>query len=393
MTPSSGEDRLIANAGAETSDENAIMADRPVIQCDAVTKFYGTTRAVAEVNISLAAGEILALVGPSGGGKTTFLRLIAGFESPDSGTVTLDGRTVAGPGYWVPPEDRKLGMVFQDYALFPHMTVYRNVLFALGGWSKPARSRRVREVLEMVGLFHLAGRYPHQLSGGEQQRVAMARSLAPRPVALLLDEPFSNLDLQLRLRLRGQLKGILRAGNVTSVYVTHDQEEALVMGDKVALMNGGRVEQVGTPEEMFHSPRTRYVAEFMGVADFVSGTITEDGLVTEIGTLRPQVSLSPGTPVEVLLRPDDVLLKASSSGTGRVLRRIFRGMHYLYALSLPSGATVHSLQHHSTSRYREAENVEVYLEPDQTLTCFVTAGSEAKNEGSSFAAVTEEKLD
>ena len=138
MTPSSGEDRLIANAGAETSDENAIMADRPVIQCDAVTKFYGTTRAVAEVNISLAAGEILALVGPSGGGKTTFLRLIAGFESPDSGTVTLDGRTVAGPGYWVPPEDRKLGMVFQDYALFPHMTVYRNVLFALGGWSKPA---------------------------------------------------------------------------------------------------------------------------------------------------------------------------------------------------------------------------------------------------------------
>lgn len=369
------------------------MAGNPVIQCDGVTKFYGMTCAVSKVSISLAAGEILALVGPSGGGKTTFLRMIAGFESPDSGTVTLDGRTVAGPGFWVPPEDRKLGMVFQDYALFPHMTVYQNVVFALGAWSKPAKSRRVREVLEMVGLFHLADRYPHQLSGGEQQRVAMARSLAPRPVALLLDEPFSNLDLQLRLRLRGQLKGILRAGNVTSVYVTHDQEEALVMGDKVAVINGGRIEQVGTPEEMFHSPRTRYVAEFMGVADFVPGTITEDGLVTEIGTLRPQVSLSPGTLVEVLLRPDDVLLKASGSGIGRVLRRVFRGMHYLYAISLPSGAEVHCLQHHAATRFRDAEIVEVSLEPHQTLTCFVNGGSEGDTSISSFAAVTEGNID
>ena len=165
------------------------MADQPVIQCEGVTKFYGATRAVADVSLSLAAGEILALVGPSGGGKTTFLRMVAGFESPDSGTLTLNGRMVTGPGHWVPPEERKLGMVFQDYALFPHMTVYRNVLFALGGWRRGARTRRAREMLEMVRLYHLADRYPYQLSGGEQQRVALARSLAPRPIALLLDEP------------------------------------------------------------------------------------------------------------------------------------------------------------------------------------------------------------
>ena len=369
------------------------MADQPVIQCEGVTKFYGATRAVADVSLSLAAGEILALVGPSGGGKTTFLRMVAGFESPDSGALTLNGRMVTGPGHWVPPEERKLGMVFQDYALFPHMTVYRNVLFALGGWRRGARTRRAREMLEMVRLYHLADRYPYQLSGGEQQRVALARSLAPRPIALLLDEPFSNLDLQLRLQLRGQLKQILRASNVTAVYVTHDQEEALVMGDRVAVINAGRIEQVGTPEEMFHHPQTRFVAEFLGVADFVPGTITEQGLVTEIGMLRPQVRLSPGTPVDVLLRPDDVSLRASESGTSLVLRRIFRGMHYIYAISLSSGAVVHSLQHHSAARYREAEKVEVYLEPNQTLTCFVNGGSGGDGEASSFPAVTEKKLD
>ena len=363
------------------------MADQPVIQCEGVTKLFGGKSAVADVDLSLAAGEILALVGPSGGGKTTLLRLVAGFEVPDAGSVVLNGRAVAGPGVWAPPEERKLGMVFQDYALFPHMTVGQNVVFGLTGWKRRAKARRAKEVLEMVRLAHLEDSYPYQLSGGEQQRVALARSLAPRPIALLLDEPFSNLDLQLRLQLRGELKTILRAGKVTTVYVTHDQEEALAMGDKVAIINAGRILQIDTPEEVFHHPQSRYVARFLGVADFIPAVATDDGLVTEIGILRPDVKLDPGTAVEVLVRPDDVAMRASETGAGGVLRRAFRGMHYLYALSLPSGDLVHSLQHH-TARYRQAERVEVYLEPNQTITCFVNSDPPGDSEATSFLATT-----
>lgn len=363
------------------------MADQPVIQCEGLTKLFGGKSAVADVDLSLAAGEILTLVGPSGGGKTTLLRLMAGFEVPESGSVVLNGRAVAGPGTWAPPEERKLGMVFQDYALFPHMTVGQNVVFGLTGWKRKAKARRANEMLEMVRLSHLEDHYPYQLSGGEQQRVALARSLAPRPIALLLDEPFSNLDLQLRLQLRGELKTILQAGKVTTVYVTHDQEEALVMGDKVAVINAGRILQIDTPEAVFHHPLSRFVARFLGVADFIPGVASEHGLVTEIGVIHPQVRLDPGTAVEVLLRPDDVAMRASKTGAGGVLRRVFRGMHYLYALSLPSGALVHSLQHH-TSHYRQAERVEVYLEPDQTITCFPSGDPPGYSEATSFLATT-----
>lgn len=364
------------------------MSGHEVILCQSVTKYFGSTCAVQDISLTLRAGEILTLVGPSGGGKTTLLRLVAGFEAPDGGSVTLEGRQVAGGGSWMPPEARRLGMVFQDYALFSHMTVVQNVAFGLRGLPRRARDRRSRQMLDMVRLSHLAERYPYELSGGEQQRVALARSLAPRPLALLLDEPFSNLDPQLRLQLRAEVKNILRTSGVTALYVTHDQEEALYMGDRVALMNGGSLEQVDTPEEIFHHPGTRFVARFLGVADFIPARATEEGLITEIGVLHSSVDLSIGTEVDVMVRPDDVSIRPSDRGHGQIVSRIFRGMHYLYSLSLPSGSVVHSLQHHS-AYYHQADSVDIYLEPNQTLTCFVNGDSAANPKmAQSFSAVT-----
>ena len=391
MTLVSGAGRLVAEVKSDPPEEEMTMAGPPVIQCHGLTKSLGSACVIRDVSLALEPGEILALVGPSGSGKTTLLRLVAGFEAPDLGTVTLGERVVAGQGAWVPPEARRLGMVFQDYALFPHMTVFRNVTFGLKGWSRGARARRGQQILEMVRLFDMAERYPYQLSGGEQQRVALARSLASHPLALLLDEPFSNLDPQLRTQLRAEVKNILRSSQVTAVYVTHDQEDALFMGDRVAVMNAGRLEQVGTPEEIFHHPGTRFAARFLGNADFIPATATEDGLVTEIGVLRPPPRIPPGTAVEVMVRPDDVAIRPSDSGTGRVMGRVFRGMHYLYVLSLPSGMVVHSLQHH-TAYYQQGTPMDISLEPNQTLTCFMDSNSAPDPEtGVSFAALTGEK--
>ncbi len=350
------------------------MASHPVIHCQGVSKTFGGILAVRDVSLSLEKGEILALVGPSGSGKTTFLRLVAGFESPDTGTIALNGRPIAGQGSWVSPEDRQLGMVFQDYALFPNMTVLRNVAFGLGKWSREDRERRAREMLEIVRLDHLADRYPHQLSGGEQQRVALARSLAPRPQALLLDEPFSNLDPQLRIQLRDEVKNILRSSGLTAMYVSHDQEGALFMGDRIAVMTRGVLEQIGTPEDIFHHPRTRFVANFLGIADFMIARVDGKDLVTEIGVVRPMAPLEPGAGYEVMVRPDDVILRPSDTGLGQVVGRVFRGMHYLYAISLPSGMVVSSLQHHTTY-YQQGDQVDVFLEPNRMLTCFVNGDS------------------
>ena len=346
------------------------MEGPSVIRCEGVTKAFGSSPVVSDVSLALRPGEILVLVGPSGSGKTTLLRLVAGFEVPDGGSILLEDKLVFGAGAWVPPEARHLGMVFQDYALFPHLKVSQNVAFGLKGWSKDTKASRTHEMLAMVHLDHLTDRYPYQLSGGEQQRVALARSLAPSPLAILLDEPLSNLDPQLRAQLRREVKSVLSSSGVTALYVTHDQDEALYIGDRVAVLNGGKLEQIGTPEEIFHQPASRFVGRFLGLADFLRATSTDTGLETEIGVVRTQTPVAVGTDIDVMVRPDDIWIHPAESGKGRIRARVFRGMHYLYNVVLPSGAVVHSIQAH-TAYYNEGTPVEVSLEPHQLLTCFV----------------------
>ncbi|NOZ59049.1 MAG: ABC transporter ATP-binding protein, partial [Euryarchaeota archaeon] len=218
---------------------------KPQVVLSGVAKSYGETPAVADLSLEVGDGEIFCLLGPSGCGKSTTLRLIAGLEVPDAGSIEIGGVAVAGEGTWLPPEERRVGIVFQDYALFPHMRVRENIAFGLRGWSRCALRRRVDEVLELVGLSGLEERYPHELSSGQQQRVAIARALAPEPEVVLLDEPFSNLDVDLRRRIRRDIKRILREAGITAIFVTHDQEEAFYIADRLGVMRRGRLEQVG----------------------------------------------------------------------------------------------------------------------------------------------------
>jgi len=300
--------------------------------------------AVDGLSLTVAEGEILALLGPSGCGKTTTLRLIAGFEAPDAGTVAVRGAVVAGPGRMVAPEDRGIGIVFQDYALFPHLTVADNVAFGLQQLPRPARRERVASILEMVDLADLARRYPHELSGGQQQRVAVARALAPAPALMLLDEPFSNLDADLRAQMRDEVEKILRTTGTTAIFVTHDQEEAFTLADRVGVLNRGRIEQIAAPEDVYHHPATRFVAEFVGAADFLPGEVTSAGIVTEIGVFDNVDRLEPGARVQVMVRPDDITFVPQWDGAGILTRRYFRGSETLYCIRLPSGDRVHSSQ-------------------------------------------------
>ncbi|HWP57224.1 MAG TPA: ABC transporter ATP-binding protein [Candidatus Acidoferrales bacterium] len=320
------------------------MKRSALLVVDNVDKRYGAEfpPAVSHLSFSLEEGEILALLGPSGSGKTTALRLIAGFEKPDSGAIVLKGVPVAGNGSWLPPEARKVGMVFQDYALFPHLTLLDNVAFGLSG-SRKDRERKALEVLAKVGMDRLASRYPHELSGGQQQRVALARALAPEPWLILLDEPFSNLDADMRADMRREVEKVLRESNMSAVLVTHDQEEAFVLADRVGVLNNGSLEQLAAPEVLYHTPATRFVADFVGEADFLPGEV-QDGIVTELGVLEHRCGLPRGTRVEIMIRPDDVDFEPDDEGNGIVAGRKFRGSENRYALRLPSGARVRSSQ-------------------------------------------------
>ena len=315
-----------------------------------VTKRYAPAQppAVDGLTLTVAQGEILALLGPSGCGKTTTLRLIAGFEAPDSGRVVMRGETMAGPGSWIPPERRGIGIVFQDYALFPHLTVAENVGFGLQHLGRSGRPPRARQILELVGLETFASRYPHELSGGQQQRVALARALAPAPALILLDEPFSNLDADLRAQMREEVERILRNTGTTGIFVTHDQEEAFTLADRVGVLNEGRLEQLDAPETIYHHPATLFVAEFVGAADFLPGLVTPYGIVTELGVFADTEARRLGKKVKVMLRPDDVTFVPSSVGDGTIVRRDFRGSENLYCVRLPSGQRVHSSQASAT---------------------------------------------
>lgn len=330
-------------------------------------KKFGDTTAVDNLNISVKPGEILVLVGPSGCGKSTALRLIAGFDRPDAGEIQLNDEVVSNQRKFVPPEQRGVGMVFQEYALFPHLTVYDNVAFGI--MRNRHKHADTTSMLKLVGLADLAERYPHELSGGQRQRVALARALAPRPILVLLDEPFSNLDADLRLHMREDVRVILRGINATAIFVTHDQEEALFMGDRLAVMQQGSIVQVGTPEEIFHDPTTRFVAEFMGNTDFLPGKIVKAGIETEIGLVPQKVDLPLGSEVELAVRADDILFEPDKNSQSIILARHFLGALNQYRVRLPSGRLLHAYQPH-THILAPRTRVRIWLEPGHPLACF-----------------------
>ena len=322
--------------------------------------FDGGRPVLDGLSFGLSAGEVGCLLGSSGCGKTTALRAVAGFAIPTSGTVTLAGERVSGPGVFVPPERRGVGIVFQDYALFPHLDVAGNVGFGLRTRGRE-RDERVAAMLALVGLGELGGRFPHELSGGQQQRVALARALAPAPRLLLLDEPFSNLDPDMRERLAMDLRTLIKAQGTTTLLVTHDQHEAFALADRVGVMQAGRIAQWDTPYRLYHTPRTRPVADFVGLGAFLPGRLLHrDGLASvsiELGILpigsRTDQAIAaahalPAGDLLVLLRPDDVVHDDASPVQARIVRKAFRGAQFLYTLALPSGRELLALvpSHH-----------------------------------------------
>jgi iron(III) transport system ATP-binding protein len=346
-----------------------MMMDSIAVHCENLSKTYTDTQAVNQISLDVKAGEILALVGPSGCGKTTTLRLIAGFQKPDSGRIIIGERVVADAIHFVPPEKRGVGMVFQDHALFPHLPVFENVAFGLRG-KKPDEMRTiVGEMLHLVGLLPLSKRYPHELSGGERQRVALARALAPRPVVLLMDEPFSSLDADLRAEVREHVRNILKSMQATVMFVTHDQDEALFMGDRLAVLNKGKLEQIGSPEEIFHESNTRFVAEFMGDSDFLRGRVVPGGIQTEIGLLNQLVALPVSTPVEIAVRADDIDFEIDGSGNSLIVGRFFRGAFNLYRLRLNSGQILHAFTDH-TKILPVGARVQARVSAEHPLTVF-----------------------
>ncbi|MGC1308523.1 MAG: ABC transporter ATP-binding protein [Phormidesmis sp.] len=314
-----------------------------VLTCQNVTKCFASTSAPAvdQVSFELNEGELLGLLGPSGCGKTTLLRLVAGFEKPERGEIMLAGRTVCARGQWVPPERRRVGVVFQDYALFPHLSVVENVAFGLrqlarrGELPKPQIKALAVEAIALVGLSGMEKRYPHELSGGQQQRVALARALAPRPPLILLDEPFSNLDVQVRLRLRQEVRDILKNVGASGIFVTHDQEEALSIADKVAVMQAGQIVQLDTPEDIYQHPKSRFIAEFVTQANFLPAERSGDCWKTELGMLKRLPSTA-GDAGDLMICQEDFEVMADENGRLLVQGRQFLGREYQYSLLMPS---------------------------------------------------------
>ncbi|HVE88818.1 MAG TPA: ABC transporter ATP-binding protein [Burkholderiaceae bacterium] len=354
-------------------------SDRPLLLIEQLQVAYPGNRMPIIDGTSLALGrsEIGCVVGSSGCGKTTLLRAIAGFIDVEHGTIEIAGAVVSGPHFTAATEHRGIGLVFQDYALFPHLRVVDNIGFGLRHLGPAERAARVREMIELVGLAAHGGAYPHELSGGQQQRVALARALAPRPALLLMDEPFSSLDVDMRARLGAEVREILKASGTTAMLVTHDQQEAFAMADKVGVMHAGRIEQWDRPYEVYHRPATRYVADFIGEGVFLPAKVlTSMNVEIELGELRgkwplnyvpPAATANGGSYVDVLLRPDDVVHDDSSPLQAEVVRKTFRGGDFVYTLRLASGRDVLALvpSHHD---HAIGERIGIRLDAEHVIT-------------------------
>jgi iron(III) transport system ATP-binding protein len=346
-----------------------------VLELDGLRKGYAGTGVIGDLTLSVRDGELLTLLGPSGCGKTTTLRLIAGLERPDDGTVRLAGEAVSGQEFTA-PEDRDVGVVFQEFALFPHLSARENVAFGIEEWPDHERVARVDELLELVGLTRHADKPPEELSGGQQQRVALARSLAPEPSLLLLDEPFSNLDVDTRVRMREEVREILKTAGVTAVSVTHDQEEAMSISDRVAVMSDGGIEQVGTPEAVFQQPKSRFVAGFLGHASFVSGQVLEGCVETSLGCIPFERvdGLSEeyrGSAIDLMVRPDDIRATVADpeAANGEVIHRRYLGPTVLYRVELDYGDVVGCMHNHADTVALD-DHVRVRLDADHELAWF-----------------------
>ena len=348
------------------------------LEIKGVSVAYGDITIVQGVDLHLEGGDIGCLLGPSGCGKTTLLRAVAGFEPVATGEIWLQGRLVARPGFGLPPEEHRAGMVFQDFALFPHLSVARNIAFGLRHQGRRERQARVTELLDLVGLPESGEKYPHQLSGGQQQRVALARAMAPRPDILLLDEPFSSMDVALREQLAPEVRELLKRDGVTAILVTHDQFEAFAMADQIAVLFGGRLHQVATGFALYHEPADRFVANFIGQGVMLPGRVRNERQVeTELGLLaggRPH-GLAVGEEAEVLLRPDDILHDDDSLLQAEVVNRAFRGAEYLYTLRLASGQDLLCLvqSHHN---HAIGEHIGIRVAVDH-LVAFARSGDPA----------------
>jgi iron(III) transport system ATP-binding protein len=328
VVPKRSEGERVAGARAVDPDVPILVRRRaPVLLAvEGLTKRYraGEAAAVEGVSFTVAEGELMALLGPSGCGKTTTLRMIGGFEVPDAGSIRLGERDITG----LPPEKRGIGFVFQDYALFPHLTVLENVRFGLRGRPKAEAVRRAEEMLAVVGLADLAGRRPHELSGGQQQRVALARTLAVAPPLVLLDEPFSNLDAAMRVETRQEVRAMLKQSGSSGILVTHDQEEALALADRIAVMEGGRIRQVGTPAQIYREPVSEFVASFIGRSNIVQGHAVGGSAETIFGNL--ELLREAAGSVSLAVRPEQITLRPDPGGAGLVVGREFRGHDQLY---------------------------------------------------------------
>ncbi len=341
-------------------------ASPALLALDSVAQRYGEVEVLHDVSFTIERGAIACLLGASGCGKTTILRCIAGFEPLTGGEIRLDGHVVSRPGFLLAPEQRRVGMVFQEHALFPHLRVEENIAFGLRQLPRSAREARVRELAELVGLGTDLRKYPHELSGGQQQRVALARALAPRPELLLLDEPFSNLDVDLRERLSLEVRDIIKASGATAVLVTHDQQEAFAMADEIGVLHQGRIQQWAAAYDLYHRPANRFVADFVGQGVFLPARpVGTDRIEIELGILQRQGADS-GAHLEVLLRPDDVVHDDAAPTRAEVLHKAFRGAEILYTLRLESGRKVLALvpSHHN---HALGERIGIRLDVDHVV--------------------------